>query len=77
VDSSSGPMKEGAVRRALESVDRRDVVAIVATAGTTNGGFVDELDGIADVCQERDIWLHIDAAYGGAALLSRRTRDLL
>jgi aromatic-L-amino-acid/L-tryptophan decarboxylase len=47
-----------------------DVVAVVATAGTTNAGIVDDLAGVAEVCQRRDLWFHIDAAYGGAALLS-------
>jgi aromatic-L-amino-acid decarboxylase len=48
-----------------------DVVAVVATAGTTNAGIVDDLAGIAQVCKRRDLWFHIDAAYGGAALLSK------
>jgi glutamate/tyrosine decarboxylase-like PLP-dependent enzyme len=46
-----------------------DVVAVVATAGTTNAGLVDDLAGIADVAHERDLWLHVDGAYGAAALL--------
>ena len=46
------------------------VVAVVATAGTTNAGIVDELDGIAAVCRDRNLWMHVDGAYGAAALLS-------
>ncbi len=42
--------------------------AVVANAGTTNAGAVDDLDGIADVCADEGLWMHIDAAYGGAAL---------
>ena len=41
----------------------------MATAGTTNAGIVDDLDGIADVAAEHALWFHIDGAYGGAAAL--------
>jgi glutamate/tyrosine decarboxylase-like PLP-dependent enzyme len=46
-----------------------DVIGVVATAGTTNAGIVDDLDGVADVAEERALWYHIDGAYGGAAAL--------
>ena len=61
---------------ALDGRDPADVVAVVATAGATNSGAVDDLDGIADVCADRSLWLHVDGAYGGAALLSPRLRGL-
>jgi L-2,4-diaminobutyrate decarboxylase len=61
---------------ALEGRDPEDVVAVVATAGATNNGAVDDLAGVAEVCVARGIWLHVDGAYGGAALLSSRTRPL-
>ena len=41
----------------------------MATAGTTNAGIVDDLDGVADVAAEHSLWFHIDGAYGGAAAL--------
>jgi glutamate/tyrosine decarboxylase-like PLP-dependent enzyme len=55
--------------------DPESVCAVVATAGTTNAGLVDDLAGIARVCLERDLWMHVDAAYGGAALLAPSVRD--
>lgn len=42
---------------------------VVAAGGSTNAGIVDDLDGLADVCDEHGAWLHVDAAYGGAALV--------
>ena len=45
-----------------------DICAVVASAGATNTGCVDDLTGVADVCASRRWWLHVDAAYGGAAL---------
>ena len=53
------------------------VFAVVATGGTTNAGAIDDLDGIADVCADRDIWLHVDGAYGLAALASPTGRARL
>ena len=53
---------------------RPEVVAVVASAGTTNGGVVDDLADVADVCAENDVWLHVDGAYGGAALAAPSVR---
>jgi aromatic-L-amino-acid decarboxylase len=50
---------------------------VIATAGTTNTGTVDPLGAIADLCERRDLWLHVDGAYGAAAVLTERGRDLL
>lgn len=50
-----------------------NVVGVVATAGTTNAGIVDDIAGIAAVAQSNGMWLHVDAAYGGAALLAPST----
>jgi glutamate/tyrosine decarboxylase-like PLP-dependent enzyme len=59
-----------ALRTALREHPRADdVIGVVATAGTTNAGIVDDLDGVADVAEERALWFHIDGAYGGAAAL--------
>jgi glutamate/tyrosine decarboxylase-like PLP-dependent enzyme len=44
-------------------------IAVVATMGTTNTGAIDDIDAIADVCVRHGVWLHVDAAYGGPAVL--------
>jgi len=63
------------LRRALDSAPHRDdVVAVVATAGTTNAGIVDDLAGIAEVAADRGLWFHVDGAYGAAALLAPSAR---
>ncbi len=50
---------------------------VIANAGTTNSGAIDPLPQLADFCQEEELWLHIDAAYGGAAILTEEGRVLL
>ena len=52
------------------------VFAIVATAGTTNLGIIDDLAGIGKAANERGIWYHVDGAYGLAALASPRSKPL-
>jgi aromatic-L-amino-acid/L-tryptophan decarboxylase len=46
--------------------------AVASVAGSTNTGSVDRIGELADLCERERLWLHADAAYGGAALLSRR-----
>jgi len=52
-------------------------IAVCANAGTTNTGSVDPLGPMADFCARESIWLHVDAAYGGFAVLTDRGRALL
>jgi L-2,4-diaminobutyrate decarboxylase len=50
------------------------VFAVVATSGTTNAGIIDDLAGVADVCSAEGLWMHVDGAYGGAALAAPSVR---
>jgi glutamate/tyrosine decarboxylase-like PLP-dependent enzyme len=72
-------MRVDALARAIEQ-DLRDGVrplAVVANAGTVNSGAIDPIREIAHVCREGHVWLHVDGAYGAAAILSRAYRDAL
>lgn len=50
---------------------------VVASAGTVNTGAIDELDAVADLCRAQGLWLHVDAAFGGLAVLVPEYRDRL
>ena len=52
-------------------------MAICANAGASSTGAIDPLQEMADFCEAEDIWLHVDAAYGGFAALSREGARLL
>ena len=57
--------------------ERRPVVAVVACSCATPIGAFDPLEEIAEVCRRHGVWLHVDAAHGGSAVLSDRHRHLL
>lgn len=54
-----------------------NVVAVVATAGTTNAGIIEDLEGLGALARDRELWFHVDGAYGGAGILSQRVAPRL
>ena len=52
-------------------------IAVVASAGTVNTGAIDPIDQIADICSQRNVWLHVDGAYGAPAIISARYKSQL
>jgi glutamate/tyrosine decarboxylase-like PLP-dependent enzyme len=72
---AAGRLNGAALREALDRETPDGLFAVVASAGSTNAGVIDDLAGVADVCRERGLWMHVDGAYGGAALLAPSVRD--
>lgn len=52
-------------------------LCLIASAGTTNTGTVDPLDELASIAKKEKLWFHVDAAYGGAAILSQHGKKYL
>ena len=76
---NEGRLEGPAVAKTIEElspVDHERLFAIIGTGGTTNSGIVDDLAGIADICQAAGLWFHVDAAYGGGALAAPSVRHL-
>ena len=74
---ADGGLDPGALADALVTAERngRQVIAVVATAGTTVRGAVDPLAEISAVCRRHGIWLHVDGAIGAVFALSDRHRQ--
>ena len=79
VESDGFRMNPEALRRTLAAARQagRQVLAVVATAGSTPTGTFDDLAAIADACDEFGVWLHVDGAHGASALLSASHRHRL
>ena len=76
---ANGKLQGDAVGAAVDQLDATGesrVFAIVATAGTTNLGIIDNLASIGKAAHDRDIWFHVDGAYGLAALCAPSVRPL-
>ena len=71
-----GPELKRAIDEYRAKYSERDICAIVATAGTTNLGIIDDLPTIAQVANSHKIWFHVDGAYGLAGLANEETRKL-
>ena len=79
IRSRNHKMDPDALRQALDQLrgSGKRIMAVVATAGSTATGSFDDLEAIAALCDERGVWLHVDAAHGGSALLSEKHRHRL
>jgi aromatic-L-amino-acid/L-tryptophan decarboxylase len=75
----TGRMDADALEHMLDEDAARGCVPflIVATAGTTNAGMIDPIERCAALARKRDLWLHVDAAWGGAVIASDRQRECL
>lgn len=74
---ASGAMLMSDLQHQIDQLGTDNVMAIIATAGTTDLGAIDPLMAIGKICRDAQIWLHVDAAWGGALLLSQRYRHLI
>jgi aromatic-L-amino-acid decarboxylase len=61
-------------RLRADALDLTDACAAVATVGTTSSTSVDPVAAIADACEREGVWLHVDAAYAGSAMICPELR---
>lgn len=69
-----GRLTGPALRETLARAGHDGVFAVVATAGTTNLGIVDDLASVGELCAELGLWFHVDGAYGLAGLAAPSVR---
>jgi len=62
---------------ARDKIEGLKPFCLIASSGTTNTGTVDPLEELADICKRENIWLHVDGAFGAAAILSKAGKKLL
>jgi len=76
IPSTNYRMDVGALEREIGRLRERQIpiMAVVATAGHTATGSIDDLDAIGALCDGEAIWLHIDGAHGATAVMSDRHR---
>lgn len=77
--NAQGQMEAKALREKLNWAREHQMVpvCVVSTAGSTIEGSYDNLNQLADICEESKIWFHVDGAYGASVLLSSEHRDLM
>lgn len=77
--NSKAQMDVQALKNTLDALKQEGkiIACIVATAGTTDAGAIDDLVAMRNLADAYDAWLHVDAAWGGALLLSQKYRQLL
>ena len=52
-------------------------ICVIASSGTVNTGAIDDLNTIADLCEQENLWFHVDGAIGAIAMLSKQVKPLL
>ncbi len=68
-----------ALKEAIED-DRKNgllPICVIGVAGTTNTGAIDDLEGLADICEKEGLWLHVDGAFGAWAAIAPKSKHLV
>jgi aromatic-L-amino-acid decarboxylase len=76
---SAGCIRVDALREAIAADESAGLLPflVVGTAGTVNTGAFDDLPALAEVCREKDLWLHVDGAFGALCVLSPELKPLI